>query len=366
MLSKEQIERFLNRECSVEEANSIAKTLKNNPELLADYGTKNDLEELTDEFLAELKGHIWPRIDAFIENREPGINNGTENLLRYQQPKKAKTKVLKPGVWLAAASIAAAFLLGWFLFTKTETTHVTENIAASSITEIFNNGSQNREFGLQDGSCVELHPGAVISFNEKTFLFNRSIQLTGNAQFDVAKKRGAHFTIEKDELLIDVIGTRFLVKTIDDDRKIMVQLFEGRVKIAQRDSMNIPQYSAVFLSPGQTFYFTRATGKTQVTSSVSTNVAPVNAALKTNTGKLNANTSNNWYTFSNQPLSQVFDQLEAVYKQKIVYDKDDVANLYYIGKIERTDSLQRILETIALLNDLSVEYHNGVFYMKRK
>jgi len=57
------------------------------------------------------------------------------------------------------------------------------------------------------------------------------------------------------------------------------------------------------------------------------------------------------YVFNNYPLDVVFDQLQVIYNTKIIYDKAELGNRSFIGKIDKKDPLDHILKSIALLNN---------------
>ncbi len=58
--------------------------------------------------------------------------------------------------------------------------------------------------------------------------------------------------------------------------------------------------------------------------------------------------------FNNQPLAQVFKQLEEMYGVEIVYRTADIEKMYFIGKFSKNDSVANILNQIASLNNLTV------------
>jgi hypothetical protein len=73
-----------------------------------------------------------------------------------------------------------------------------------------------------------------------------------------------------------------------------------------------------------------------------------------------------WFMFNNQSLSEVFDALAAMYDVRIVYSKEDIKNMYFIGTYEKSDSIERILNEIALLNKLQVSKLDNGFKIERK
>jgi hypothetical protein len=76
--------------------------------------------------------------------------------------------------------------------------------------------------------------------------------------------------------------------------------------------------------------------------------------------------SSNWYMFNNQKLSDVFDLLSILYNEKIHYNKRDIIGRTFIGKIDKTDSLQNILKSIGLLNKLIVTKEEDGYHIIKK
>jgi len=70
--------------------------------------------------------------------------------------------------------------------------------------------------------------------------------------------------------------------------------------------------------------------------------------------------------FNNQTLAEVLDQLSAMYRVEIRYPKASIGNSYFIGKIDKDDSLDKIIHDIAILNRLSVKKQNGVYILRKK
>lgn len=69
--------------------------------------------------------------------------------------------------------------------------------------------------------------------------------------------------------------------------------------------------------------------------------------------------------FNNQSLEQVFDQLALLYNVDIVYSKKDVFNIYFIGKFNKSDSLEAVISQISAVNNLTVTRQNNKFIIAR-
>lgn len=87
---------------------------------------------------------------------------------------------------------------------------------------------------LPDSSIVWLKSGSEITYNNEFGRKTRDITLTGQAFFDVRKDATRPFIIHTPNTSVEVVGTSFDLKTIDDSDELSV--VTGRVKIRQSGS----------------------------------------------------------------------------------------------------------------------------------
>ncbi|WP_165929447.1 FecR family protein [Flavobacterium rhamnosiphilum] len=98
------------------------------------------------------------------------------------------------------------------------------------------------ELELSDGTIVHLNSGTSLTYPIR-FLKNqnRQVLLTGEAFFEVAKDKKHPFTVNAQELNVEVLGTTFNVSSYTDDPVIDVVLVEGKVglykEVKTRDGM---------------------------------------------------------------------------------------------------------------------------------
>jgi len=69
--------------------------------------------------------------------------------------------------------------------------------------------------------------------------------------------------------------------------------------------------------------------------------------------------------FNNQTLSDVLEQLSAIYQVKISYSEQVTGKIYFIGEIDTHEPLEQVLGYIALPNNLTVTRQNNVFVISR-
>jgi ferric-dicitrate binding protein FerR (iron transport regulator) len=81
---------------------------------------------------------------------------------------------------------------------------------------------------------------------------------------------------------------------------------------------------------------------------------------------LSASSKPEWYMFGGQSLAEVFDQLSDYYGTQINYFPADVENHYFTGKFSKTDSLEDILNDIALLHNLTLSKKEGMYVFRKR
>ncbi|HEV2483085.1 MAG TPA: FecR domain-containing protein [Puia sp.] len=242
--------------------------------------------------------------------------------------------------WMAAAASVLLFVgLSWqFLFKKQETTIVPPSTVA--ITQrIVNTTPQKKALTLSDGSTVELLPSSTLSYPESFNALRREVALNGEATFDIARDVAKPFSVYCNSLLITVLGTRFTVNSYDSNTVTKVILHEGRVmvKISDPSSKDKNEY---YLTPGDIFIYKKA---------LSARILHLEKDKE------------DGYVFNNYPLDVVFDQLQIIYNTKIIYNKAELGNRTFIGKIDKKDPLCHILQSIVLLNNFDLQKQGDSF-----
>jgi transmembrane sensor len=104
------------------------------------------------------------------------------------------------------------------------------------------------EVQLSDGTIVHLNSGSYLRFPVK-FLKdqNRHVDLIGEAYFEVAKDKKHPFTVNAQNLNVEVLGTKFNVSTYTEDIVTDVVLVEGKVSL-YKDKKTLD--NQVYLTPG--------------------------------------------------------------------------------------------------------------------
>jgi transmembrane sensor len=179
------------------------------------------------------------------------------------------------------------------------------------------------------------------------------VYLDGEASFEVVTEAAKPFEVYSGALATIVLGTSFTVNDFEQSPYIRVTLHTGKVLVRS------PSHE-VCLLPDQELWYNKSSMLATVRN-LHRREGPTDKSMD---GKMVR--MPDWYMFNNQSLAQVLDQLSSLYEVRIHYSATDLRGLYFIGRFDRTDSLDDILQDIALLNGLTVRRDSSQYFVKKK
>ncbi len=225
--------------------------------------------------------------------------------------------------WMAAASIALAFLASWFIYNLTPKY------------ETFVASSESIELKLNDGSTVFLNKNSELQINDDFGASERQVKLTGEAYFDVAKNEEIPFLIESGESKATVVGTEFNLLSNETGTELTVT--EGKVE---------------FGSESRTFLV--AAGQSALLSSNSTQPAFSNH----NTNSLSWKTG--ILAFNQVILSEVLEDLSKHYEVKFSSKDSETANLLFTSEFDHAE-LTEVIDELELVLNLNIQKENNIY-----
>lgn len=282
----------------------------------------------------------------------------------------------KPGIvrkLLVATAVAASVLLiilagyNWFGNKKTNVPPVVakvenKNPAAVVVRHEVNTTGKAKRLLLNDSSEIILDPSSEVTWNEPFVNNRRDIILKGRARFHVAKDKTKPFTVFSGQIATTALGTQFTVTAFEQEDFITVQLFEGKVVIKAADPVHPKLNNDFYLLPGEELLYSNKQYTAKVRRFINDNtIAKQREEENAEDQPLLPVDKGSWYMFNNQPLAQVFKQLEEMYRVHISYSEKDIEKMYFIGKFSKNDSVSNILNQIALLNNLTVTKQNNAY-----
>jgi len=97
---------------------------------------------------------------------------------------------------------------------------------------------------LADGTNVWLNAASSVTYPTTFNGSNRTVQITGEAYFEVAPDKHKPFQVSTEGQTVEVLGTHFNINAYQDEPAMKTTLFEGSVKISKGNAHAI-------LKPGQ-------------------------------------------------------------------------------------------------------------------
>ena len=192
---------------------------------------------------------------------------------------------------------------------------------------------QKSRLVLPDGSIVWLNSDSYIRYPDNFGKKGRSLELVGEAYFEVTKNPRKPFVVEAGEARIKVLGTTFNLKAYPDEDDIETTLFEGKVELTiQPDKENLLPRT-VEMQPGESLLYDKT--KNQLNY------------LNFKNDEIIAWT-NNQLIFRNDNFENLVKKIERWYNVEIVYDKEKLNKQRLTVELYQGELLDRLLDIIEL------------------
>ena len=367
-ITDELIEKYLKGLCTKEESRAVWKYFHNNPDekyLLDEFQRADSSSPLPPGYREEMLAFIEAEIGEGWRSAEQE-SNATE------MPAGELMVVRDRGMpfrrWIAAAAaVMILAVVSLYLLRPggngSGDQHARPQLAVISWIDQYNSEKKIRSMILPDSSKVRLLPGAHIRYRKDFGNYDkREIEVVGKAWFEVAKNEKMPFVVYCEGINTTALGTSFDVSATPNTEQIKIKLYEGKVLVSLDTLASGNERKDYYLSPGQELVFDRKSRNVAIREPVRTRSAE---PIITRHNTLRIDSLSNWYMFNNQTLADVFDQLSAIYNVNIQYSRKDIRKMYFIGKIEKKDSLHKIIQDIALLNHLTVTNHDGSYIITK-
>ena len=298
------IEKFFQGSSSPEENRRLREMPEPEMEALFDEYSKEKWEhndcEIPDETRSRLKSELLSKLHTAGE-RQRRQTHRTRPAIRYIA---------------IAASICAAAVLGY--------TAATLSVPEQTF-EVTADKGQKSSVTLPDGTSVILNSASRITYTSGYNRRNRTVGLTGEAYFDVARNEKKPFTVRTSGMDVTALGTEFNVKAYEEDSEITATLVKGSIRADVDGSSEI-------LSPNQYITLDKTTGKTETATAENPDyLVPW---------------KNNELLFSGETLREIARDLERMYNMEVIFMDDKAGEFSYTGLV-RNSSLHNVLDLIS-------------------
>lgn len=173
---------------------------------------------------------------------------------------------------------------------------------------------------LEDGTKVWLNSGSELQYPLNFNEGKRIVRLKGEAYFEVTKISNSSFTVEVDQVSVNVLGTKFNINT-QLNKMIQTVLVEGSVAIEDGDKQ-------VILTPNQKVDYNLVD---RIFS-----IEQVDAAIYVAWKDGN-------FVFDNESVESIMTRLSLWYDVNIIYENDELKKVKLSGDMKRYKDIRELL-----------------------
>jgi transmembrane sensor len=294
---------YLDNRLSEEEVRAVENALASSGELRAELDLLRQID------------------DCAVEFNEVSASTIKESWNEFAlQLEKPPIKIQHNFNWIKYAAAAAVLIFGSVFFFNALFNGKVEQLA-----------QKNELYTLPDGSELIMNSGSEISYNENTFLSNRTVFLKGDVLFRVKSNKKNPFFLITSNSKIEVTGTKFRVYA--DNNNTSVSLYKGALQLQSNKK-------TIYLKPGE-------------------NATCVEGALSKTQSKM-VDISTDWFSldFESIPFSEIVKNLERRFDVEVKYPQN-LKNQKYTIRAEGL-KLEEIMTILTELTNTSVTI-NGRF-----
>ena len=329
-MTKEQLQNYYYNRCSPNEILEVEQWLSTITDESQDEALLN---EILSEINVDKDEHLVNRAFAKFEKV---IHLNSNNKI------KKDSIVRRIGEWyrIAAAVLLIPILLASLYF-YTETTNPKEWI------EEYVPYGQSKMVYLPDSSKLWLNAGTKLIYPKKFNNSIRQIYVAGEAYAEVKEDKSRPFVLSAGEVSIEVLGTKFNVKSYSEDSHIAVSLMEGSVRM---NAFYKGESKTKLLKPGQIVRYSKNTGELQKSDFI---VA----------------TRKQWFNskgfyFMDESLGEIVVALERYFDVRINIENESLKKERFYSMFVNNESLDEILTALNANGKMIVERKNDMIYIK--
>ena len=225
--------------------------LKNNPNKKEDFLLAKELIQKLEFKRVKLSEDRFDKIfEKTILGKKSKYTSSNQHFLK---------KLDLPSYWRVAAMLVAAAFISLLYFS--DQFYDAEEMAGQMemITKT-NDAGRKSQIYLPDGTIVWLNSQSSIQYKPDFSGSTRSVELSGEAYFEVAKDPSKKFIVKTSAMSVTAIGTQFNVNAYSSVDRHQVALAEGKIMVQKTDKLNEDDQK-VYLDPGQSLSVFKSNGQ---------------------------------------------------------------------------------------------------------
>jgi ferric-dicitrate binding protein FerR (iron transport regulator) len=251
-----------------------------------------------------------------------------------------------------AAIVLISFSLSWFAYL-----HFSKQGQINrSYSEVIVPLGSKSHVVLPDGSNVWLNAGSRLKYLAQFTTKERSVELSGEAYFDIAKERKREFVVVTSDVRIIVHGTTFNVKAYPEESIIETTLIEGKIEL--RNNNIIKKGNPIIMKPEQKVSYVRNSKALLSRPDLGSSIPHTNNFyIKHN---INTDVYTSWKTgeliMEDKPLAEIATILERKFDVKFIFTTEKLKHYKYSGVL-KDETLQQILYVLEFTSPIKYSIH---------
>lgn len=243
-------------------------------------------------------------------------------------------------IWAVAASVAIVASAMFFLFRNNSP----QKIVAEQ-TYIFTTAlAEKRTIKLPDSSVVILNAGSELLVDKDFGRQNRSVDLKGEALFEVAGNAELPFVVKVEGYDVKVLGTVFNVTAYPGDKKSETSLISGKVEIYLKHTATA--YKT--LLPREKFVISKDLQPLPAPADIKAPAPSIKVVpLTYNRNQVNIETawSQNRLVFENETFGDIRQKLERWFNVQIIFEDKIVEKYTFTATFEK-ENINQVMKAL--------------------
>lgn len=202
---------------------------------------------------------------------------------------------------------------------------------------------------LPDSTIVWLNSNAIMRYPPCFEDDTRSVELVGEALFEVAHDINKPFIVNTEGLRILVLGTKFNVFSLPDTDVIETTLLEGSIALFRPD--NQTSEADIVLSPDQQALYDKTNG----------GISVLNVRASTFASWMSGN-----FVFERKTLQEIATSLERAFSVRIHIQSEKLRDIRLTASFVHQETLDEILSILQVSAKYKYERRNNDIYIRDK
>lgn len=203
---------------------------------------------------------------------------------------------------------------------------------------------EHKKINLADGTMVVVNAGSTLIYPTKFSGKTRTVFLSGEANFDIAKNKHKPFIVSAKHIDITALGTKFNVQSYPNSEYSRATLSEGSVKVVVENQIDNPY----ILTPNHQLSFSHKNK---------------NISIKEIDAQKTESWEKGYLIFQDVSFEEIVKTLERKYNIDINYDSRKLQKQSYYVKFNPDETIQDVMDVLCyLINGSSYKVDGTTVY----